>query len=41
MTREVIKDTGLAIKYGLKLELVFHTSYSCSFLVFVKILKLL
>ena len=36
MTREVIKDAGLAIQRSLKLELVSHPGYSCLFLGFCK-----
>ena len=34
MTREVIEDAGLAIQREPKLELVFHTGHSHSFLGF-------
>lgn len=37
--KELIEDVNLAIKQGSKLELVFYTGYSHSFLAFVRMLR--
>lgn len=39
MIRELMKNINLAMKQGFKLELVFHTSYSCFFLCFCENVK--
>lgn len=41
MTKEIIKDVGLAMQHGLKLELLFYTSHSYPFLPFVRMLRYL
>ncbi len=39
ITRKLMEDANLAMRRGLKLELVSYTGHSCPFLVFVRRLR--